>query len=610
MVREMSQTRRRAGERWRAATRSLKSKSRRRAGTDSGARTPPNATVLVCGLVAWLLVGCSVEIRGGVFSCSSDSECPARFQCVAQRCYREGNAPDGGMPADAAADSSGTQFDFGWLDGNAHGDSGPPDSDVVDMDGGGSVDQGGGACMVDNGGCDPLVTCTVAFGGTVCGSCPPGYSDDRGDGSSCTDIDECQDGWNGGCDHTCTNDAGGYHCSCRDGWELAANVKACADIDECAEDNGQCGDADYVECTNMVGGPPSCTDIDECRLNNGECGDPAFWICQNESGAPPTCTRANGCAPGYAPVGGGNCERCTASEYCAGGSAGPVVCPVYVPTHNPAATCSHFVEVSAGVGHTCALDTTGEVSCWGGNNYGEATVPAGLGHIVQVVASRLATCVLDATGHVTCWGLSGGTTAVPSNLGTVQQIASGQGHSCALDTEGAVRCWGDDAHGQVSVPTDLRAVVYLAGGRYNSCAIDDLSVPRCWGWNANNQTVTPATTGAPVQVAVGSGFVCVLDDLGLLTCWGYSVDGQTSVPQGVGQVAQVDAGNFHVCAINEAGAATCWGRGTYGATNVPSDLGVVRRISAGGSHTCAVTSAGAVRCWGDNAAGQTDVPMP
>jgi hypothetical protein len=70
----------------------------------------------------------------------------------------------------------------------------------------------------------------------------------------------------------------------------------CADIDECATNNGECGDATYYACTNNAGGAPTCADIDECATNNGECGDAIYITCTNNEGAAPTCVDIDECA--------------------------------------------------------------------------------------------------------------------------------------------------------------------------------------------------------------------------------------------------------------------------------------------------------------------------
>lgn len=40
------------------------------------------------------------------------------------------------------------------------------------------------------------------------------------------DINEC-DSYNGGCDQTCVNDDGSYHCICESGYTLNPNNKDC-----------------------------------------------------------------------------------------------------------------------------------------------------------------------------------------------------------------------------------------------------------------------------------------------------------------------------------------------------------------------------------------------
>jgi len=42
-----------------------------------------------------------------------------------------------------------------------------------------------------------------------------------------TDVDECEEFPNGGCDHICTNTNGSYNCSCHDGYDLEMNDVSC-----------------------------------------------------------------------------------------------------------------------------------------------------------------------------------------------------------------------------------------------------------------------------------------------------------------------------------------------------------------------------------------------
>src|SRR5262245_18679960 len=80
--------------------------------------------------------------------------------------------------------------------------------------------------------CDPLATCAVTAGVPRC-SCPAAYTDVRGDGSMCVDIDECATG-TATCDANavCTNVAGAFTCACAAGFH--GNGMTCAACTTCA----------------------------------------------------------------------------------------------------------------------------------------------------------------------------------------------------------------------------------------------------------------------------------------------------------------------------------------------------------------------------------------
>ena len=91
------------------------------------------------------------------------------------------------------------------------------------------------------------------------------------------------------------------------------------------------------------------------------------------------------------------------------------------------------IQIAAGGAHSCALLDTGNVRCWGDNNYGQL----GYGHTDTIGD--------DETP------LSAGDVQIvsSSSLSKVIQIAAGSSHSCALLDDGRVRCWGANYSGQL-----------------------------------------------------------------------------------------------------------------------------------------------------------------
>ena len=138
-------------------------------------------------------------------------------------------------------------------------------------------------------------------------------------------------------------------------------------------------------------------------------------------------------------------------------------------------------RLSAGALHSCALLKRGAVRCWGSGPTGQ------LGHggthpvirasdardvdlgasttiALQVSSGGHHTCALLSTGAVTCWGSNAegqlgqghrgplmAPPATPVDLGdaTAWTLAAGAHHTCALLSTGGARCWGANASGQL-----------------------------------------------------------------------------------------------------------------------------------------------------------------
>jgi hypothetical protein len=138
--------------------------------------------------------------------------------------------------------------------------------------------------------CSAFATCDDTSGLALC-ACDLGFYDTSGDGTLCTDLDECSSG-DADCDDDaiCTNLEGGYDCTCADGF--SGDGFTCSDIDECdavaadCDDNAGCentqGGYECVCNAGFSGDGSTCDDVDECLDGIDECDVNA--TCLNDFG--------------------------------------------------------------------------------------------------------------------------------------------------------------------------------------------------------------------------------------------------------------------------------------------------------------------------------------
>jgi alpha-tubulin suppressor-like RCC1 family protein len=299
-------------------------------------------------------------------------------------------------------------------------------------------------------------------------------------------------------------------------------------------------------------------------------------------------------------------------------STAPASTPVTVGA-GPIASAT-WTAVAVGLAHSCAIQTTGALYCWGNNvdgQLGSATSEAYTTLPVPITSPSVSwqtlalgdahTCAIDTDHHMWCVGqnggqlgtLIGGSRTTPELIGSAMAVAVGAdlsgntgGTACAIETNGALACWGNNANGAVGDGTtsnrDMPTPI-AAGDRWLSvavsdhvCATDVGSSLYCWGNNDNGaigndsdvDQVTPLALdiGASHSVAVGR-HTCILDNGGGAYCWGFNRTGQTGVsggsnvatPQPVSAPwSTIAAGDVHTCGINELGSALCWGDDSYG----------------------------------------------
>ncbi|NVB76852.1 MAG: RCC1 repeat-containing protein, partial [Kofleriaceae bacterium] len=146
---------------------------------------------------------------------------------------------------------------------------------------------------------------------------------------------------------------------------------------------------------------------------------------------------------------------------------------------------------------TCAVQTTGDVYCWGDNAYGQL----GIGTIGGMALTS--TRVTTASGF----------------LGGADEVGLGIEHGCArLGSE--VWCWGSNTVGQLGTGTvdagrpiaarvaGLLAVTRLAVGAYTTCAIDAGDNVYCWGAGDNGELGNGTKNATQAQPALSFTAAC------------------------------------------------------------------------------------------------------
>jgi alpha-tubulin suppressor-like RCC1 family protein len=387
------------------------------------------------------------------------------------------------------------------------------------------------------------------------------------------------------------------------------------------------------------------------------------------------------------------------------GLTGPTARPAAAADLEPYQVVTGVTRVAVGGGHSCAVTTEHHIRCWGQNDLGQAGVGeasslpvayaevrnrAGSGPLtgaVSVVNGYRHSCALLTSGEVRCWGGNGfgqlGDGSADNRYLPVPVLAStGSGHlrgvtriaaagdvTCAVLDTAQARCWGNNDDGQLgngavgsarSRPTPVRAVAgpgpltgvtQIAVGTFDVCARLSSGEARCWGQNVSGQVGDGSTDlrGRPVvvrnasgagplvgvrSITVGTDHACSVQRDGTARCWGANASGQLgngtfdphrlpvvvvadgSRSRPLTGIAAVDAGEGFTCARLTNSQARCWGEDRLGqlGNNLPTtdsavpgpvrntrdDANIVgvAQLDANVGHTCVRLTNGQARCWG------------
>jgi alpha-tubulin suppressor-like RCC1 family protein len=262
----------------------------------------------------------------------------------------------------------------------------------------------------------------------------------------------------------------------------------------------------------------------------------------------------------------------------------------------------------------CALLTSGEVYCWGSNNYGQL----GTGSTKTSSSRPVAVAAVGGKGVLT-------------GVASVVADAFGYGSQyCAVLRSGGVDCWGLNADGQLGNGTtkqsDTPVAVLGVGGTglltgvkqvqpeiYGFCARLSSGGAVCWGLNENGQLGDNTLTG-PDSCGAGED-PCSTTPVMVVSTTGTGA---------LSQVSSIVAEGESMCALLTTSGVDCWGYGPNGQLGNGSESGspfpvAVEGLGGTGSLTgvtvltggndsgtsiCARLSSGAADCWGDDTWGE------
>lgn len=260
--------------------------------------------------------------------------------------------------------------------------------------------------------------------------------------------------------------------------------------------------------------------------------------------------------------------------------------------------------LAVGFDHACAVSAKDEIKCWGKNELGEGTPPAGLKNISEISLGMTNSCAI-ADKKVVCWGIqSTGSTSVPENLSNPHNLTSGWWHHC-VQTDDGLKCWGYPFK-ESTGPDDSSLRGIVSGGLFN-CGVSDIGV-KCWDEKGKTTLLEQSETTR--QLKVGSNYVCAITDAHGVLCWKFEKNGEKAgtykrmysfVPSGgILNIERISAGNSSTCVYGDSNEVKCWGSNPDGALDVPMQIeGPVSAFSLGAKRLCVLGKDGVV-CYGHN----------
>ena len=253
-----------------------------------------------------------------------------------------------------------------------------------------------------------------------------------------------------------------------------------------------------------------------------------------------------------------------------------------------------YRAISAGFEHACAIDSAGEVRCWGADYSGQASPPSG--NFTQISAGVYGTCGVTEAQAVQCWGRNSyGEGSPPS--GSFTEVAMGGQSACALTTSGQLRCWGYSYSGPPSGTFTRVARAYQ-----EFCATESTGNIICWDRYWGPQGEIRGSFAAPLGGDYNYSYgMTITGEVERWASFSYTTTGEPTFWGSRLRAVSINGNNL--CGVSKLDSTIVCTYSFY-----PDGEWSNLSLGLGGDFLCAIGAAGELECWGSNSAGQLFTP--
>ncbi len=204
------------------------------------------------------------------------------------------------------------------------------------------------------------------------------------------------------------------------------------------------------------------------------------------------------------------------------------------------------IAIAAGKDHALVLLRDGSIVSWGGNDKGQANIPADLGKVVAISAGSNNSLALLENGQVKQWGDA--YNKVPDTLSNIIAIDSQGNNNIAIDAQGRIHTWGNYGALDQILPDGLTqeygAVAVVAGERHYLAKLMDGTLV---GWDRDEYLDLPYSLDAAEieEFAAGGSYTIARNSHGEMFAWGhYSNFSNFILPSDLTNIQHLASGDY------------------------------------------------------------------